>query len=192
MCDRNKMKKSETQSIKAPVLLSAGFSGSESLSWCSFWPLCILLQISKWPSADRRVSFCTVYAFHSSQSWPKKSTAKKCSWKQSPASRAAGSWRAKQVPKSAFLSCCIQWQHVLDCLMPALTRGAGERGFWPFKAGRDLGPALSPLDRWFSAKFLCGWWSFLYSASCWHLEVGEGNFTVKMCCSLYPFLPFYW
>lgn len=69
------MKKRETQSIKAPVLLSASFSGSDNLSWCGFWPLCILLQrifCNKWPSADRRVSFCIVYAFHSSQSWPKK------------------------------------------------------------------------------------------------------------------------
>lgn len=40
--------------------------------------------------------------------------------------------------------------------------------------------------------FLCRLHSFLYSASCWHLEVGEGNFTMKMCCCLYLLLPFYW
>lgn len=37
--DKNKIKESETQSIKAPVLLSAGFSGSDSLFWCGFFDL---------------------------------------------------------------------------------------------------------------------------------------------------------
>lgn len=117
------IKQCETQSIKSWALLSTAFSGSDSLLWCSFWPLYILLwstACNEWPLADRRVSFCMVYEFHSSRG--QKHADKECSWMQSPAPWAALS--QLQPPISAFLSCCLQWQLWQEELvdMPCLGR----------------------------------------------------------------------